>query len=62
MIRVGDVFVNTHGTMVLLVISRSPLSARCVVIWASEEVTTAYRVGEVDSWSVSLISDHWKRV
>jgi len=61
-VEVGAVYKNTTGNMVLLVIGRTLLSARCVIIWANAEVTTAYQPGEVDSWSLKLIEEHWTRV
>jgi hypothetical protein len=61
-VGIGDVYKVTSGNMVLLVLSRSSESALCAVIWANEDVTTAYRVGDTDRWSVSLIEEHWERV
>lgn len=62
MVEVGSVYKNTSENMVLLVIARTPLSARCVVIWSNADVTTAYSPGDVDSWNVELIEKHWTLV
>ncbi len=61
-VGIGDVYRVTSGNMVMLVLSRSSESALCAVIWTNEDVTTAYRVGDTDRWSVSLIEEHWERV
>jgi len=62
MVDIGDVYTNTNGNLVLLVLARSKLVARCVVLWTNEAVMTAFRTGEVDSWRIALIEEHWKRV
>lgn len=61
-VHIGAVYLNNSRNLVLLVLAKTNLSARCVVIWSNEAVTTAYRVGEVDSWSLELIELHWRRV
>jgi hypothetical protein len=61
-VEVGKVYKNTNETMVLLVVSTSTVSARCVVIWKNDELGNAYRVGEIDSWAKGLIEEHWKPV
>lgn len=61
-IDVGDVFKVTSGNMLLLVLSCSRDTAHCVVIWANEDVSTAYRVGDTDRWSLKLIEEHWTHV
>lgn len=61
-VEVGSVYKNTTGNMVLLVIGRSLLSARCVIIWTNADVMTAYCLGDVDSWDLKLIEEHWTRV
>ena len=61
-IGVGSVYKNTNESMMLLVVALYSLSARCVVVWINEDVTTAYRVGEMDNWNLELIEEHWTRL
>lgn len=61
-VEVGAVYKNTSGTMILLVISHSSVSAQCVTIWVNEEFTTAYSLGDVDSWGIKLIEENWTRL
>jgi hypothetical protein len=62
MAQTGEVYNVTSGNMVLLVLSCSKDTAHCVVIWVNEDVTTAYRVGDTDRWSLKLVEKHWKLV
>jgi len=61
-VEVGATYKNTSKNLVLLVVSVSSLSARCVVVWSNEDVTTAYRAGDMDSWDLKLIEEHWSRL
>lgn len=61
-VEVGAVYKNTNENMVLVVVAVTSLSARCVVVWSDEDVMTAYRPGEMDSWNLRLIEEHWTRL
>lgn len=61
-VEVGSTYKNTSKNLVLLVVSVSSLSARCVVVWSNEDVATAYRAGDMDNWNLKLIEEHWTRL
>lgn len=61
-VEIGNVYLNTSKNLLLLIISRTVLSARCVVLWSNQDIETAYRSGDVDTWQVKLIEELWERV
>jgi hypothetical protein len=61
-VEVGAVYKSTSKNLLLIIVSRTALSARCAVLWSNQDVETAYRVGDMDTWGIKVIEESWERV